>query len=223
MTSVDFELALVGLAAMLEPATILASVLALVLSDRPLRTGWWFYLGGFGTTLAVGVLAAFVIGDSSASTTSTPKKGVSVAFLIAGTLLLVYVALLLLRPADDARDQIARTTERMSKVASAPPLAIVVAGAALANPGLFMLIALTNISQLNPSTAQFVLDWILFALVALLPLGVALLLLLVKPGWTAPFLKVARGWIERHARTIVAIVLAGLAAALLRDGIAGLT
>ena len=53
MTSVDVELALVGLVAMLEPATLGASVLALVLGDRPLRTGFWFYVGGLGATLAV--------------------------------------------------------------------------------------------------------------------------------------------------------------------------
>ena len=46
MVSIDIEIALVGLTAMLEPATLLASVLALVVGDRPLRTGSWFYLGG---------------------------------------------------------------------------------------------------------------------------------------------------------------------------------
>ena len=58
---------------------------------------------------------------------------------------------------------------------------------------------------------------------ALFPLGVALLMLLIAPGLTKPLLITARGWIERHARTIVAIVLLGLGAALLRDGITGLT
>ena len=37
MVSIDIEIALVGLTAMLEPATLLASVLALVVGDRPLR------------------------------------------------------------------------------------------------------------------------------------------------------------------------------------------
>jgi hypothetical protein len=42
MTSVDVQLVLVGLVAMLEPATLASSVLALVLGDRPVRTGSWF-------------------------------------------------------------------------------------------------------------------------------------------------------------------------------------
>jgi hypothetical protein len=219
--SVDIELALVGLTAMLEPATLLSSVLALVISERPLRTGSWFYLGGLGVTLLIGVLAAFVLGSAAASHTSTPKTWVSVVTALAGALLLVYVVRLLLGPADS--DQTARVTERMNKVASSPAPAIIAAGAALANPGIFMLLAAKSISQLDPTTAQYLLDWALFALVALLPLGTALLMLLIAPGFTKPRLITLRGWVERHARTIVAVVLLGLAGALLRDGITGLT
>jgi membrane associated rhomboid family serine protease len=92
MTSVDIQLALVGLVAMLEPATLASSVLALVLGDRPLRTGSLFYLGGLGATLAVGVLGAFVLGNAAASRTSTPKTWVSVFGVVVGALLLAYVA-----------------------------------------------------------------------------------------------------------------------------------
>ena len=221
MVSVDIELALVGLTAMLEPATLLSSVMALVVSRRPLRTGSLFYVGGLGATLLIGVIAAFVIGSVAASHTSEPKTWVSVVTVVAGALLLVYVVRLFVRPAD--RDQTASVTERMNKVASAPAPAVIAAGAALANPGIFMLLAAKDISQLDPSTAQYVLDWALFALVALLPLGVALLMLLIAPGFTNPRLVTARGWVERHARAIIAVVLLGLAASLLRDGIAGLT
>ena len=67
---VDGELGLVALAAMLSPTTLSFSVLALVLGDRPLRTGFLFYLGALTATLAVGVVAAFVIGDAAASSTA---------------------------------------------------------------------------------------------------------------------------------------------------------
>jgi hypothetical protein len=111
----------------------------------------------------------------------------------------------------------------MNKVASAPAPTIIVAGAALANPGVFMLLAAKSISQLDPGTAQYFLDWALFAIVALLPLAIALLMLLIAPGFTEPRLVRARGFVENHARTIIAVVLLGLSASLLRDGIAGLT
>jgi hypothetical protein len=123
--SIDFELALVGLTAMLEPATLLSSVLALVIGDRPLRTGSLFYVGGLGVTLLIGVIAALVVGNVAASPTSTPKTRVSV--------------------------------------------------------------------------------------------------LLMAPGFIGTRLVTARGWVERHARTIIAVVLLGLAASLHRDGIAELT
>lgn len=66
-------------------------------------------------------------------------------------------------------------------------------------------------------------DWVLFTLVALLPLGAAVLSLLVRRDWTERRLTAARGWLERHAMTVAAVILVLLAAALLRNGIAGLT
>jgi hypothetical protein len=53
---IDAELALITLAAMLSPTTLSFSVLALVLGDRPLRTGLWFYVGALTATLAVGTV-----------------------------------------------------------------------------------------------------------------------------------------------------------------------
>ena len=221
MTYVDIQIALVGLVAMLEPATLASSVLALVLGDRPRRTGVLFYIGGLGATLAVGVLAAFVLGNAAASRSSTPKTWVSVFGLIFGVLLLAYVVRSVRRPVDP--EATARNIERMSKVASAPAITILGAGAVLANAGVFMVIALKDISQLNPTAAQYILDWVLFSVVSLLPLGLALVMLLIAPARTMPALAVARGWIERHARTVALVIVAALAASLLRDGIARLT
>jgi hypothetical protein len=220
--SVDIEVALVGITAMLEPATLLSSVLALVIGDRPLRTGSLFYVGGLGVTLIIGVIAALVVGSVAASSTSAPKTWVSVVTTLAGALVLGY-ALWLLMQRRAGQDQTAAVAERMNRVASAPAPTIIAAGAALANPGVFMLLAAKSISQLDPGTTQYFLDWALFAIVALLPLAAALLMLLIVPGFTEPRLVTARGFVERHARTIIAVVLLGLSVSLLRDGIAGLT
>jgi hypothetical protein len=219
--SVDVQLVLVGLVAMLEPATLTSSVFSLVLGDRPLRTGSWFYVGGLGATLSVGVLAAFVLGNAAASPTSTPRTWVSVFGVVAGVLLLAYVARAVRRPADPAKT--ASTIERMGKVATAPAITIVGAGALLANAGLFMVVALKDISQLNPTAGQYILDWVLFALASMLPLSLALLALLLARERTMPILAGARVWIERHARTVALILVVALAVSLLRDGISGLT
>jgi Sap, sulfolipid-1-addressing protein len=220
MTGVDVELGLVALAAMLSPTTLSFSVLALVLGDRPLRTGAWFYLGAFGATVAVGIVAAFVLGDAAASNSSTPKTWVAVVDVIAAVLLLVFVVRLLRRPADP--DKAAGMIAKMSAVASSPAIAIVGAGAMLANPGGFIPLALKEVSETDPSAAQYAVEWLLFTLVALLPLAVALVMLVFARDRAVRALEAARNWLERHARTIAAGLLVLIAAALLRNGIAGL-
>jgi len=222
VTSVDVELTLVALAAMLSPTTLSFSVLALVLGERPLRTGLWFYVGAFGVTVLIGVVAAFVIGDVAASPNSnTPKTWVAIVDVVAGVLLLVYVARVLRRPQDPRRAE--AMIAQMSKVTASPVIAIVAAGATLANPGGFIPIALKDISQLNPSAGEYILEWLVFAIVSLLPLSLALLMLLLAPAPTKRVLGRARGWLERHARTVAAVIVILLAAALLRNGIVGLT
>jgi hypothetical protein len=221
MSWIDGEIVLVSLAAMFSPTTLSFSVLALVLGDRPLRTGVWFYLGAFTATLAVGIVASFFIGDLAASDASTPKTWVAVLDLILGAIALIYVVVFLRRPADPARAQ--SMIEKMGKLATAPVLAIVGAGAALANPGGFIPIALKDISELNPSTTQYAVDWLFFTVASLLPLGLALLSLLVARDWTVRQLGRARTFLERDARTIAAAIVVLLAASLIRNGVAGLT
>lgn len=222
MTSVDAELGLTALAAMLSPTTLTFSVLALVLGERPLRTGVWFFLGAFGFTLIIGLVAAFVLGNAAAPDNSgSPPTWVAILDLVFGVLLLAYVVRAMLRPPNPKRT--ADMVEQMSKVASSPLIAIVGAGATLANPGAFIPIALKDISQLNPNAAQYIAYWVGFTLVALLPLLAALLLLLVAPDWTTGKLGSARAWLERHVRTIAAVIVVILAAALIRNGVVALT
>jgi hypothetical protein len=110
----------------------------------------------------------------------------------------------------------------MSKVASSPVIAVIGAGAALANPGAFIPLALKDISETNPSTTQYIVEWIFFSLVSLLPLAIAIVMLFVAPGWAGRALNAARDWLLRNARTVAAVIVFLLAASLLRNGIAGL-
>ena len=218
---INAELALTALAAMLSPTTLSFSILALVLGDKPRRTGVYFYIGAMGATLAVGVLAAFVLGDKAAShNTSTPKTWVAVFDIVAGVLLLIWVARVLRRPRDPQKAE--SMVAQMSKVASSPAIAIIGAGAALANPGGFIPIALKEISQTNPTPTQYIVEWLFFAIVSLLPLLVATVLLFVKPDWTMPKLHSVRDWLIQNARMVAAVIVVLLALALLRNGISGL-
>ena len=222
MSSVDVELGVVALAAMLSPTTLTASVLALVLSDRPARTGLLFYIGALAATLAVGVLGALVLGDAAASSEpGSPKTWVSLFDVLAGALIVVFVLRAASRPADPERAK--RTVEQMRGISAAPALAIVLAGATLANAGGFMPLALKEISQLDPSSSEYLGLWAAFALVSLLPLLAALVMLVLARERTQRLLIRVRAWLERHARTIAEAILLLLAAVLLRNGVAGLT
>jgi hypothetical protein len=219
---IDAELALTALAAMLSPTTLTFSVLVLVLGDRPLRTGLWFYAGALGATLGIGVIAAFVLGNAAADhTPSTPKTWVAIFDVVVGVLLLAWVVGRLRKPPNPER--LESMIAQMQKVASSPAVAIIGAGAALANPGAFIPIALKNISELNPSASQYIVNWVFFSVVSLLPLAVALVLLLVAQDWAERLLEGVRGWLERNARTVAAVIIVLLAASLIRNGIAGLT
>jgi Sap, sulfolipid-1-addressing protein len=218
---IDAELALTALAAMLSPTTLTFSVLVLVLGDRPLRTGLWFYLGALTATLAIGVVAAFVLGDVAASSDpSSPKTWVAIVDIVAAVFLLALVARVMRRPPNPERT--AGMIDQVSKVTDSPVIAIVGAGAALANPGAFIPIALKDISETDPSTTEYIVQWLFFSLVSLLPLAIALVLLFVAGDWTKQVLRSVRVWLELHARTIAAVIVVLLALSLLRNGISGL-
>lgn len=219
---IDAELALTALAAMLSPTTLTFSVLVLVLGDRPLRTGLWFYLGALTATLGIGIVAAFVLGDAAADQTpGSPKTPVAIFDVVAGALLIAFVIRMLRRPPNPKRA--ASMFDQMQKVASSPAVAIVGAGAALANPGAFIPIALKSISELDPTATQYIVNWVFFTVVSLLPLAVALVLLLVAREWAERLLEGVRRWLDKNARTIAAVIIVALAVSLIRNGIAGLT
>jgi uncharacterized membrane protein YeaQ/YmgE (transglycosylase-associated protein family) len=224
VTGADVELGLTALAAMLSPTTLTFSILSLVLSKKPARTGLWFFLGAFTMTMVIGIVAAFVLGNSatpSNSSSSEPKTWVAILDVVFGALLIVWVIRALRRPRDPKRT--ADAIKQMEKVSTSPAIAIVGAGATLANPGGFIPIALKDISQLNPSAGQYIALWLAFAVIALLPLLAAIVALWVAHDRAMAVLQKARGWLERNARSMAAVIIVLLAAALLRNGIVGLT
>jgi len=216
------ELVVVSIAAMLSPTTLTFSVLALVLSPRPFRSGCWFLLGAFTATLAVGILAAILLGDVAASSTpSTPKTWVAILDIVFAVLLIAFAARIVRRPPDPKQTKAAM--DRMGGLAASPAIAIVGAGALLANPGGFIPIALKTISETDPTSSGYAIEWLFFPIVAVLPLIVSVILLLVSPDRAKQILDAARAWLERNAMRVAAVVIVLLALSLLRGGIAGLT
>jgi len=205
----------------MSPTTLTFSVLALVLGDRPWRTGLWFYVGALAATLAIGVIAAFVLGDKAATANpSQPKIWVAIVDVVAAILLTGWAVRALRRPVNQKRMN--GMVEQMSKIASSPVIAIIGAGATLANPGGFIPLALKEISETDPSNAEYIVDWVLFSLVSLLPLATALVLLVVTPKLAERVLQATRTWLLNNVRKVAAAIALLLAAVLLRNGIAGL-
>src|SRR3954454_5854651 len=167
---IDTELVLVALAAMLSPTTLTFSMLVLILGDRPLRTGGGVFLRALRAAVSIGVGAAFVLGDAAASSEpSTPKTWVAVVDVVAAVLIAGWVVRALRRPPNAERT--AGMIARMETVASSPAIAVVGAGAALANPGGFIPIALKTISEARPRTTGYAVEWVFFPMVDLLPLS----------------------------------------------------
>jgi hypothetical protein len=223
MGPAEVELLLTAVAAMLSPTTLTFSVLALVLGDQPRRTGLWFFLGAFGATLLVGIVAAFVIGDVAAAPegSSQPKTWVCIVDLVFGAIALFYAVRLARTPLSKEREQ--GMIDQVSKLASSPWVAVVGAGAVLANPGGFIPIALKDISQLNPSSSEYIVLWLAFAVISLLPLAVALVMLTFARDGTLRVLHRVREWLTRNATRIGAVIVLLLGVALIRNGIVGLT
>jgi hypothetical protein len=168
------------------------------------------------------VIAAFVIGDAAAPAkpSDPPKTWVAVIDVVAAVLLVALVVYYLRRPRNPAREE--KAVADISKVADSPVTALIGAGAVLANAGAFIPLGLKDISEMHPSTSRYIIEWVFFSLVSLLPLAIALILILVAKAWTLPKLDAARAWLIRNARIIAAVIVLALAALMLRNGIDGL-
>jgi len=145
---------------------------------------------------------------------------VSIVDIAAGVVLLVYVIRIGRRPVNP--EKVEGMIAQMSKVASSPVIAIVGAGAVLANPGAFIPLALKTISETDPSAAGYIVNWVFFTLASLLPLAIALLLLLIARDWAQRLLRSVRDWLIRNVMRVAMVIGVLLALALLRNGISGL-
>ena len=88
---------------------------------------------------------------------------------------------------------------------------------------MFIPIALKTISETDPSTFGYAVQWLFFTLVSLLPLLAALVMLVVAPTGQSACSSGRRAWLERHAIQVAFVLVALLALSLFRSGIAGLT
>ena len=124
----------------------------------------------FVATLAIGIIAAFVIGDFAASPSSTPKTWVAIIDVVFGAFLIGYVVRAMRQPVKP--EKVEGMVNQMSRIASSPAIAVVARAPRSRTRGGFIPLALKTISETDPSAAQYIGEWVFFTLMSLLPLAV---------------------------------------------------
>jgi hypothetical protein len=197
-------------------------VLILVLGERPLRTGFWFYLGALGATLGIGVLAAFVLGERRRVLDPVEPQDVGgVLDIVFALAILVFVVRWLRSRRTRRRPRPrSRRSARWSRHAPSRSSRRRRAGT---NPGMFIPIALKTISSSTERHGR------VRCRLALLQPGLAAAArpradrTPDRPGVGRARAQGVRAELERNARIVAAVIVIALAASLLRNGIAGLT
>ncbi|HTO26061.1 MAG TPA: hypothetical protein VMJ49_09155, partial [Gaiellaceae bacterium] len=69
----------------------------------------------------------------------------------------------------------------------------------------------------------YMVEWLFFTIASILPLGLAIIALVVRRSWATRVLGRVRDFLEKHVMQIAFVIVVLLAAALLRNGISGLT
>ena len=222
---IDAELALTALAAMLSPTTLTFSVLVLVLGDRPLSDrASGSTSARSAATLGIGIVAAFVLGNAAASRTpSTPKTWVAVLDVVLALGLLGFVVWALRRPPNPEADR-EHDRRRCEKVASSPIVAIARRGRSARQPGRVHPDRVEGHLRARPECdpVHRRLDLLLARLATAAGWRRSCCCSSLRRGRSARWARV-RGWLDRNARNVAAVIVVLLALSLLRNGIAGLT
>jgi len=217
------EVLLLALASMVWP-TLLAVVLVLLVSPRPVRLLSFFLAASLLTTVVIGVLIVFALRDSSLITDR--EHTFSPAFdLVAGAAALLF-AFVLARHTHPARPTPAPTPGRPSwyerTVSRGGLLAFGVGVVLNVFPGLFPFVAMKDIAELDYSTTATVALIVGFYLVMFLPAEVPLVSYLVAPSETTEVVGTLRDWLERNGRRVAVITLATVGTYLLIRGALGI-
>lgn len=212
-------------------ASLLAAVTVMLFLPSPKRLLLGYLAGALLTSLTIGFLVVFVIGDSA---TSTAENSVSPAIDIALGLILLLVAYVL-RGGHDQRLKERRRAKKGEADAEAEKSASKVEqllgrgsarvtfalGVVLTLPGVSYLAALRDLQELGYGTAGEILVIIGFNLMLLILLEVPLAGYYLAPERTVVEVQRFRAWLTRSGRRIAIIAAAALGALLIARGLIG--
>lgn len=217
---------LLSLTAALNPTLVAATTVMLLLpSPSRLMLGYW--LGAMLTSITLGLVIVFALGESGA--VSTTKHTLSPAADLGLGALALTLAVVIATGRDHrfserrARRKEGKEPPRWQRTLSkGTARTTFVVGALLTLPGASYLAGLDAIRKLGYSSADEVLLVVGFNLVMLILLEGPLIAFAIAPEWTPRALERAKAWTRRHGRTAAALGLGAIGAALVAKGIIGL-
>jgi hypothetical protein len=212
-------------------ASLLAAVTVMLFLPSPKRLLLGYLAGALLTSLTIGFLVVFVIGDSAAS---TAENSVSPAIDVALGLILLLVAYML-RGGHDQRLKERRRAKKGEVDAEAEKSASKVEqllgrgsarvtfalGVVLTLPGVSYLVALRDLQELGYGPVGEILVIIGFNLMLLILLEVPLAGYYLAPERTVVEVQRFRAWLTRSGRRIAIVGAAGLGALLVVRGLIG--
>jgi hypothetical protein len=213
-------------------ASLLAAVTVMLFLPSPKRLLLGYLAGALLTSLTIGFLVVFVVGDASA--TSTAENSVSPAIDVALGLILLLVAFVL-RGGHDQRLKERRRARKGEADAEAEKSASKVEqllgrgsarvtfalGVVLTLPGVSYLVALRDLQELGYGPVGEILVIVGFNLMLLILLEVPLAGYYLAPERTVVEVQRFRAWLTRSGRRIAIVGAAALGALLIVRGLIG--
>jgi hypothetical protein len=213
-------------------ASLLAAVTVMLFLPSPKRLLLGYLAGALLTSITIGFLVVFVVGDASA--TSTAENSVSPAIDVALGLILLLVAYVLRGGHDqrlkerrrarkgDADAEAEKSASKVEQLLGKGSARVTFAlGVVLTLPGVSYLVALRDLQELGYGTVGEILVIIGFNLMLLILLEVPLAGYYLAPERTVVEVQRFRAWLTRSGRRIAIIGAAALGALLIVRGLIG--
>jgi hypothetical protein len=212
-------------------ASLLAAVTVMLFLPSPKRLLLGYLAGALLTSLTIGFLVVFVIGDSA---TSTAENSVSPSIDVALGLILLLVAYVLRGGHDqrlkerrrakkgEAEEEAEKSASKVEQLLGRGSARVTFAlGVVLTLPGVSYLAALRDLQELGYGTVGEILVIVGFNLMLLILLEVPLAGYYLAPERTVVEVQRFRAWLTRSGRRIAIVGAAGLGALLVVRGLIG--
>jgi Sap, sulfolipid-1-addressing protein len=216
------EIVALAFASMVWPTLIGVVVVALA-SPAPVRLLSFFVSASLLTTIGIGLVVVFVLRGSSLFSGSKPTFG-PVVDLVAGgvALLTAYVVERRRRLSPRPRAKPSLPGWMVTALSHGAPLVFLLGIVLNVFPGVFPLVALKDIAQLDYSPAASVALIAGFYLIMFMPAEIPLGSYVVVPDRTSAAVAGFNAWLARNTRAIAAVILAVVGAYLIVRGIVSL-